>query len=192
MIKLFKKNNKSKEVDMEKLRVSLDNQFFINKQRKMIVYQSFRYNEKHKNYEFYNKYEKIKLGVQLCDFINTDFHSFTSSKAFIDKYSVVAIAELSKVPIYRYYAEDEYIDMIKNVINHSVNDLEKYQKAFIEDIKYIYNLNDLEELNNLTPAQRLHILKESKKTSHALKIYDDSKIKLSFYNFGNFARKFHS
>jgi len=173
---------------MEKLEISLDCQFFINRQSKlkMITYKSFKYNEKHKGYEFYKKYEEIKLGVQLCDFINTDFNSFESSKAFIDKYSIMAIAELSKLPIYRYYEENEYIDMIQDVIKHSASQLKKCQKAFIEDIKYIYNLNDLEELNSLTPAQRLHILRGSTKTSAVLKLYEPKNLKIQFNNFGDF------
>lgn len=67
---------------MKRLEISKDIQFFINKitRTKNIIYQSFRYDEKHKSYEFYNKNEKLKLGFQLCDFVNTDFNSFDSFK----------------------------------------------------------------------------------------------------------------
>lgn len=173
---------------MERFEIHFKNQFFIDKSNKtkMITYQSFRYNAKHKTYEFYNKYEKIKLGVQLCDFLNTDFYSLESAKAFIDKYSITTIADLSNLPIYQYYDESEYQDMIQNVVSSIANKLEKYKKAFIEDIKYIYNLNDLEELSNLSPAKRLHILKNSKKVSEVIKVYDSKNLKLSFNNFGDF------
>ena len=55
---------------MERFELCLKNQFFINKfnKYKFMAYQDLRFNQKHKSYEFYNKYEKIKLGVQLCDF----------------------------------------------------------------------------------------------------------------------------
>lgn len=173
---------------MERPEISLNMQFFINKQNrlKMIAYQSFKYHKKHKNYEFYNKFETIKLGVQLCDFINTDFYSFESSKAFIDKYSIVTIGSVARLPIYRYYNEDEYLDMLHDIVNHSANKLEKYKRAFIEDITYIYNLNDLEELSDLSPAQRLHILRGSEKTSAVLKLYNEKDLKLQFNNFGDF------
>lgn len=173
---------------MERFEILLDMQFFINKQNKlkMIAYQSFRYNKKHKNYEVYNKFETIKLGVQLCDFINTDFHSFESSEVFIDKYSVVAIGELANLPIYRDYNENEYLDMLKDVVNNSADKLEKYKRALIEDITYIYNLNYLEELSHLSPAQRLHILRGSEKTSAVLKLYNAKDLKLQFNNFGDF------
>ena len=173
---------------MERFEIHFKNQFFIDKSNKtkMITYQSFRYNAKHKTYGFYNKYEKIKLGVQLCDFLNTDFHSFESAKTFVDKYSITTIADLANLPIYQYYDKNEYQDMIQNVVSSIANKLEKYKKAFIEDIKYIYNLNDLEELSNLSPAKRLHILKNSKKVSEIIKIYDSKNLKLSFNNFGDF------
>ncbi len=173
---------------MERFEIHFKNQFFIDKSNKtkMITYQSFKYNAKHKTYGFYNKYEKIKLGVQLCDFLNTNFHSLESAKAFIDKYSIATIADLSNLPIYQYYDKSEYQDMIQNVLSSVANKLEKYKKAFIKDIKYIYNLNDLEELSNLSPAKRLHILKNSKKMSEVIKVYDSKNLKLSFNNFGDF------
>ena len=174
---------------MERIKIHFNNQFFIDKssKTKIITYQDFKYNDKHKNYEFYNKYDKIKLGVQLCDFLNTDFRSLESANAFIEKYSIATIADFSNIEIYQYYDENEYQDMVKQVVNSVANKLEKFKKAFIEDIKYIYNLNDLEELTNLSPAQRLHILRDSKKESEVLKIYDSKNLKLCFNNFGNFA-----
>lgn len=174
---------------MERIKIHFNNQFFIDKssKTKIITYQAFKYDEKHKNYGFYNKYEKIKLGVQLCDFLNTDFRSLESAEAFIDKYSIATIADFSNIEIYQCYDENEYQEMVKEVVNAVANKLEKFKKAFIEDIKYIYNLNDLEELNNLSPAQRLHILRDSKKESEVLKIYDSKNLKLCFNNFGNFA-----
>lgn len=133
---------------MENIEILQEIQFFINRlnKTKMIAYKSFRYSKKHSGYEFYNKFEKLKLGVQLCDFINTDFNSMESAREFIDKYSIIAISGLSNVNLYTYYNENEYEEMIKNVVKKSKDKLEKYKKAFIEDIKYIYNLNDLAEL----------------------------------------------
>ena len=61
-----------------------------------------------------------------------------------------------------------------------------YKNAFIADITYIYNLNDLEELNDLTPIQRLHILRDSKKESEVRKLYDSNNLKLTLNNFGDF------
>lgn len=173
---------------MEKIEISQEIQFFINKLNKvkMIAYKKFRYNKKHKGYEFFNKIEKLKLGVQLCDFLNTDFNSIEHARKFIDKYSIITISGLSNTNIYTYYNENEYEEMIKNIITKVASKLEKYKKTFIEDIKYIYNLNDLEELHDLSPAQRLYILRDSKKESAILKLYDSKNLKLDFNNFSNF------
>ena len=173
---------------MVRFEISLGNQFFIDKstKTKMIIYDSFRYDKKHKEYEWYKKHEKLKIGVQLCDFLNTDFKSFDSAKAFIDKYSIATIAGLTDVKIYRYYDETEYIEMLKEVVEKVVDKLEEYQRLFIEDIKYVYNFGDLEEIRELTPAQRLYVLKNSKKESKVLSIYDTESLKLNLKSFGTF------
>lgn len=175
---------------MENLKINSDNQFFVNRltKMKMIVYQSFKYNNKIKKYEFYNKYENLKLGVQLCDFLNTDFHSFESTKAFIDKYSITTVAELSNIDIYRYYDKKDYENLIIEISKEIADELKTVQEAFIKDIEYIFNLNELEELNDLSPAKRLYILRGSKKSSNILKLYDSSKIKVEFNNFGDFTK----
>ena len=173
---------------MEKLKISLDTQFFINRitKIKFVVSQAFRFNKASNQYESFNKYETLKLGVQLCDFLNTDFDSYESTKNFVDKYSIATIAELSNVDIYRYYDKKDYDDMIINVSKDISADLKRIQKYFLKDIEYIFNINELEELNNLSSAKRLYILRGSKKSSNILKLYDSNKIKLEFNNYGDF------
>ena len=173
---------------MERFELRLKNQFFINRfnKYKFMAYQNLRFNKKHKSYEFYNRYEKIKLGVQLCDFLNTDFSDLNNTREFINKYGITIIAHLSDIKIYQYYSEKEYNEMVDDVINNLKNKLEMYKNAFIADITYIYNLNDLEELNDLTPIQRLHILRDSKKESEVRKLYDSNNLKLTLNNFGDF------
>ena len=173
---------------MERFELRLKNQFFINRfnKYKFMAYQDLKFNQKHKSYEFYNRYEKIKLGVQLCDFLNTDFSDLNSIREFINKYGITIITHLSDIKIYQYYSEKEYNEMIDDVINNLKNKLEMYKNAFIADITYIYNLNDLEELNDLTPIQRLHILRDSKKESEVRKLYDSNNLKLTLNNFGDF------
>lgn len=175
---------------MVRFELSLRNQFFIDKfnKYKFITYQDLRFNKKHKNYEFYNKYEKIKLGIGICDFINTDFSNLQSAKEFVNKYGVSSIAHLSDIKIYQYYTEQEYNEMIDDIINKLKDKLEEYKKAFIDDITYIYNLNELEELSDLTPIQRLHILRNSKKESAVKKLYDSNNLKLTLNNFGDFTQ----
>lgn len=173
---------------MERFELRLKNQFFINRfnKYKFMAYQNLRFNKKHKSYEFYNRYEKIKLGVQLCDFLNTDFSDSNSTIEFINKYGITTIAHLSDIKNYQYYSEKEYNEMVDDVINNLKNKLEMYKNAFIADITYIYNLNDLEELNDLTPIQRLHILRDSKKEFEVRKLYDSNNLKLTLNNFGDF------
>ena len=108
-----------------------------------MAYQDFRLNSKHNSYEFYNRYEKMKLGTELCDFLNTNFSNNESIREFIDKYGIITIASLSGLKINDYYSKEEYNSMIDEVINSVKDKLEEYKKAFIEDITYIYNINDL-------------------------------------------------
>ena len=167
--------------------LSLKNQFFIDKfnKHKMMAYEYLRYNQKHKNYEFGNRRGKYKLGTQICDFINTDFNNIPMAREFVNKYDVSTIAHLAEIKIYEYYSVQEYNELVDDVLNKLKDKLEEYRKAFINDITYIYNLNELEELNDLTPKQRLHILRSSKKESETQKIYDETNLKLTLNNFGD-------
>ena len=97
------------------------------------------------------------------------FSNIDSIKEFIGKYGITTIASLSGIKINDYYSVEEYNAMVNEVINSVKDKLEGYKNSFIEDITYIYNINDLEELNNLLPIQRLHILRDSKK-NHKLKV----------------------
>ena len=175
---------------MERFELCLTNQFFIDKfnKNKFITCKDLKFNPKHKSYRFYNRYEKIKLGFQLCDFINTDFSDINSIKNFINKYGIGTIANLSNTKIYQYYSKEEYNEMIDNVIDNLKDKLNIYKNAFIADITYIYNLNELEELNNLSPAKRLYILRDSKKESEVKKLYDPDNLKLTLNNFGDFTQ----
>lgn len=175
---------------MENLEILTDNQFYIDKisKLKLIRYTSFRYNQKHKGYEFYNKHEELKLGVQLCDFINTDFSSYEGMKKFVEQYSICTIAELGNIPIYRFYKDFDYNDLINKLIDKTAKKLSKIQKALIKDIEYIYNLNELEELSNISPAQRLYILRKRKQKAKVFEIYEESKINLCLNNLGDFTK----
>ena len=130
--------------------------------------------------------KKLSQEFGLCDFLNTDFSNLDNAREFVKKYGVATIANLSNIKIYQYYSKEEYNEMIENVINNLKYKLEEYKNAFIADITYIYNLNELEELNNLTPLHRLHILRDSKKESEVRKLYDSNNLKLTLNNFGNF------
>lgn len=130
---------------------------------------------------------KLSQELGLCDFLNTDFLNSNSFKEFINKYDISTISHLSDIKIYQYYSEKEYNEMVDTVINNLKDRLENCKNDFISDITYIYNLNELEELNNLTPIQRLHILRASKKESKVRKLYDSNNLKLNLNNFGNFS-----
>ena len=170
--------------------LSLKNQFFIDKfnKHKMMAYEYLRYNQKHKNYEFGNKRGKYKLGTQICDFINTDFNNISIAREFVYKYDISTIAHLAETKIYEYYSVQEYNQVVDDVLKNSKGKLEEYRKSFINDITYIYNLNELEELSDLTPIQRLHILRSCKKGSEIQKIFDPNNLKLSLNNFGDFTQ----
>ena len=175
---------------MNQINIQKDSQFFINKNSKLkvISYKNYRYDKKSNGYEFYNTTSEFKLGFQLCDFLNTDFNSFESANLFVEKYGITSIADFSDIELSTYYKKEDYENMLHSVINSVSDKLEKFKKSFIEDIKYIYNLNDLEELQNLTPAKRLYVLRKSKKGSKAIKLFDAKNLKLEFNNFGDFSK----
>ena len=175
---------------MESIYISTNNQFFINKYTKLkvISYKDYRYDKKHNGYEIHNIIKEFKLGVQLCDFINTNFKSFDSVKLFIEKYGITSIANFSDISLSNYYTNEEYQDMLNKVVNSVSNELEKIKKAFISDVKYIYNLNDLGELQDLSPAKRLYVLRGSNKGSKVLSLFDSENLKLEFNNFGDFTK----
>ena len=52
---------------MERFELCLKNQFFINKfnKYKFMAYQDLKFNQKHKSYEFYNRYEKITSFIRI-------------------------------------------------------------------------------------------------------------------------------
>ena len=139
--------------------LSLKNQFFIDKfnKHKIMTYEYLRYNQKHKEYELGHRMQTYKLGIQICDFINTDFNNISMAREFVDKYNITTIAHLLGIKVYEYCSVQEYNELVDDVLNKLKDQLEEYRKAFINDITYIYNLNELEELSDLTPIQRLHI-----------------------------------
>ena len=161
--------------------LSLKNQFFIDKfnKHKMMAYEYLRYNQKHKEYELGHRMQTYKLGIQICDFINTDFNNISMAREFVDKYNITTIAHLLGIKVYEYCSIQEYNELVDDVLNKLKDKLEEYRKAFINDITYIYNLNELEELSDLTPIQRLHILRSCKKGSEIQKIFDPNNLKLT-------------
>ncbi|MCF0125802.1 MAG: hypothetical protein HUJ68_08650, partial [Clostridia bacterium] len=173
---------------MENLKIPTKSSFYIDRvsKNKLIKYEAFRHHNKHNGYEFYNKYEKIKLGVQLCDFINTDFHSFDGMKNFIELYSPCIIANLGNVPIYRYYEDEEYTKLINSLIEKTAKTLKDIQALFKKDIEYIYNLNDLEELSEFSPAKRLYILRGRKEEMSISKLFEKYTADIQFTNYGDF------
>ena len=173
---------------MENPKITTDSTFYIDRisKNKFVRYESFKHHHKHDGYEFYNKYEKLKLGVQLCDFMNTDFHSFDGMKKFIELYSPSTIANLGNITLYTYYQEKAYIELINLLIEKTADTLKEIQSAFMKDIEYIYNLNDLEELSEFNPAKRLYILREKKTGMSISKLIKEHTVKIRFYNYGDF------
>lgn len=173
---------------MVNLKLDTQKQFYIDKfnKIKLISYKDLRYDKKHNNYEFYNRYDKLKIGIQLCDFVNIKVQNIETIKEFINKYGISCFVSLSNTTLYRDYEKDAYDETINTLLKEVQPKLEPIIKAFIEDITYIYNLNELEELNNLTPAERLFILRNSKKGSEVLKLYNPNDLKLSLNSLGVF------
>lgn len=49
------------------------------------------------------------------------------------KYSICTIAELGNIPIYKFYKDFDYNDLINKLIDKTARKLSKIQKALIKD-----------------------------------------------------------
>ena len=92
------------------------------------------------------------IGLLLIRLLNADFSSFTSAyNTFFYAYGFELIKEY--VP-YLYSKNDEYItdvefmDMLKDIYNTSLDNLLEWQNNFRKCVDFVYNLNGNNELSN--------------------------------------------
>lgn len=153
--------------------------FDVNRKKKYIVYNDYKLYKQEYDLEQVNK--ELNLGEQLCDYMNTDFHSEDSFNDFIKKYSITFFFnEYGTGFEETHLTKEEYIDNIKKVFRYFEGSFLRFHDGLISDVLYIYNMNGLVELEELTPYQRFFAMVNSDRFSQAVKFFNKEKTKINF------------
>ncbi len=156
--------------------------FDVNRKKKYIVYNDYKLYKQEYNLRQVNK--ELNIGEQLCDFLNTDFKSKESIDDFIRKYSITFFFNIDKKK-YKETAltKEEYNKILKMIFSDFEYDINRFHDGLITDILYIYNMNGLVELEDLTPYQRFFAMVNSDRVSKAVRYFDKEKTKINFSAF---------
>ena len=145
-----------------------------------------------KEYLTYMSYKKVKndfeailvqkdnrIGSLLCNFLNCDFKAIQSVKNFVQEYSLTLFAEITKKELKNTYTVNEYEKLINELVEKSGDKLESIKEDFISDVNYLFNINQLEEIKDLTSLQRFYVLTMSKNNSKALLHFENDKLNIA-------------
>ena len=145
-----------------------------------------------KEYLTYMSYKKVKndfeailvqkdnrIGTLLCNFLNCDFKAIQSVKNFVQEYSFTLFAEITKKELKNTYTVNEYEKLINELVEKSGDKLESIKEDFISDVNYLFNINQLEEIKDLTSLQRFYVLTMSKNNSKALLHFENDKLNIA-------------
>ena len=160
------------------------NKFYFDEsnKKKIIIYQIYK---KYQNtYTSHIKKEEYNIGEQLCDFLNTDFETPDSFKTLIKKYGINFFLNLTDIRYSDYpVSSDEYEKSQDTVINDNKYIFSLFRQDLILDIEYIFNMNNLEEIKDLTPLQRFQVMTNSDVSSKSLEKIDNNKVKINLSAF---------
>ena len=160
------------------------NKFYFDEsnKKKIIIYQIYK---KYQNtYSSHIKKDEFNIGEQLCDFLNTDFENPNSFKTLIKKYGINFFLNLTDIRYSDYpVSSDEYEKSQDTVINDNKYIFSLFRQDLILDIEYIFNMNNLEEIKDLTPLQRFQVMTNSDFRSKSLEKIDNNKVKINLSAF---------
>lgn len=145
-----------------------------------------------KEYLTYVGYKKVKndfeailvqkdnrIGTLFCDFLNCNFRATDSVKNFVQEYSLTLFSEIIKNELKNIYDTDEYEKLISELVEKYGDKLESIKEDFIYDVNYLFNINQLEEIKDLTSLQIFYILTMSKTNSKALSHFENDKLDIA-------------
>ena len=160
------------------------NKFYFDEsnKKKILIYQIYK---KYQNtYTSHIKKEEYSIGEQLCDFLNTDFETPDSFKTLIKKYGINFFLNLTDIRYSDYpVSSDEYEKSQDTLINDNKYIFSLFRQDLILDIEYIFNMNNLEEIKDLTPLQRFQVMTNSDFRSKSLEKIDNNKVKINLSAF---------
>ena len=160
------------------------NKFYFDEsnKKKIIIYQIYK---KYQNtYTSHIKKEEYNIGEQLCDFLNTDFESPDSFKTLIKKYGINFFLNLTDIKYSDFpVSTEEYENSLDILINDHKYVFSLFRQDLMLDIEYIFNMNNLEEIKDLTPLQRFQVMANSDFRSKSLDKIDNNKVKINLSAF---------
>ena len=160
------------------------NKFYFDEsnKKKIIIYQIYK---KYQNtYTSHIKKEEYNIGEQLCDFLNTDFESPDSFKTLIKKYGINFFLNLTDIKYSDFpVPAEEYKNSIDILINDHKYVFSLFRQDLMLDIEYIFNMNNLEEIKDLTPLQRFQVMANSDVSSKSLEKIDNDKVRINLSGF---------
>lgn len=160
------------------------NKFYFDEsnKKKIIVYQIYK--KYQDTYSSHITKSEFNIGEQLCDFLNTDFENPNSFKSLIKKYGINFFLNLTNIKYSDFpVSTEEYENSLDILINDHKYVFSLFRQDLMLDIEYIFNMNNLEEIKDLTPLQRFQVMTNSDVSSKSLKKIDNDKVRINLSAF---------
>ena len=160
------------------------NKFYFDEsnKKKIIVYQIYK--KYQDTYSSHITKSELNIGEQLCDFLNTDFENPNSFKSLIKKYGINFFLNLTDIKYSDFpVSTEEYENSLDILINDHKYVFSLFRQDLMLDIEYIFNMNNLEEIKDLTPLQRFQVMTNSDVSSKSLKKIDNDKVRINLSAF---------
>lgn len=160
------------------------NKFYFDEsnKKKIIVYQIYK--KYQDTYSSHITKSEFNIGEQLCDFLNTDFENPNSFKSLIKKYGINFFLNLTDIKYSDFpVPAKEYEKSLDILINNHKYVFSLFRQDLMLDIEYIFNMNNLEEIKDLTPLQRFQVMANSDVSSKSLEKIDNYKVKINLSAF---------
>lgn len=160
------------------------NKFYFDEsnKKKIIVYQIYK--KYQDTYSSHITKSEFNIGEQLCDFLNTDFENPNSFKSLIKKYGINFFLNLTDIKYSDFpVPAKEYEKSLDILINNHKYVFSLFRQDLMLDIEYIFNMNNLEEIKDLTPLQRFQVMANSDVSSKSLEKIDNDKVKINLSAF---------
>ncbi len=136
------------------------------------------------NLSYYLVKAEYNIGEMVCDFLNTDFDEVESIKLLLSKYGLPLFANLTDLKIPKEsFTIKEFDKIFDKFVKEYTYAMKEYQELLKNDLEYTYNMNQLEELSDLTPKQRFFVISNGDRSKSILSNFDDSKVNINFSAF---------
>ena len=160
------------------------NKFYFDESNKKKITIYHVYKKYQDRYSSHIKKSEFNIGEQLCDFLNTDFENPNNFKTLIKKYGINFFLNLTDIKYSDFSVPaEEYEKSLDKLINNHKYVFSLFRQDLMLDIEYIFNMNNLEEIKDLTPLQRFQVMTNSDVSSKSLEKIDNNKVKINLSAF---------